>query len=269
LVLVDPGLAAWDGEEPPEWRGFLPNIPEDHRDTRSAEEFMDALLRAYLVHPRQLAKDAVGRMDDNHPQRVGVEALIDALEARDSVWVLRWIRAASRLGIPGESIAMSAQLTKGLLGVGSLLGASTVIGLRPEGWVIARTEMVVADPPSPDSGRPETTTIPVMLLMVPDNTLGSVAASEARTRVIRARGVDLVPAGVDVVVVVVGHIGPISGELGVRRGDRLDDLLFDPSQLAQGLPDSIVFSAPADHLIDGTSSGSIVLINGETLIEAV
>jgi hypothetical protein len=71
LLLVDPLLSAWDDDPPSEWRDLLPGLDAEHRDTRTAEEFCDALLRAYLHHPRRAARQRVGAMDAGHPQRSG------------------------------------------------------------------------------------------------------------------------------------------------------------------------------------------------------
>ncbi len=275
LVLVDPSLADWDSANPPAWRDILPNLSAEQRDHRTAEEFLDGVLRAYLHHPRRIARNAASGMPDDHPQRRGLERLLAAIEERDAVWVLRWMRAASHRRAPGEAVATSDQLIKGLLGMGSLLADSIVSKVRPGGWIIARADDT-AEPGRPldASGhgndlRAGKQHIPVVLLMAHGPILGSVAETEARRRVIRARGEDVVPAGADVVVVVVGHMGPMSGEVIAQRGDRLEGLLTRQRQaLTDSPPGDLVSSPIPGHLIDGASSGAIVLVNGDDLIEA-
>jgi hypothetical protein len=267
LLIVDPSVAAWDSKETSAWKAILPNIKAEQRDSRTAEDFLDALLRAYLHHPRRTARNAVSGMPDDHPQKRGLELILAAMEKRHAVWALRWIRAASTKHAPGVAIATSDQLIKGLLGTGSLLAESTISKLRSGGWILVNVDQ--SDAGESAMRPPDEQLTHVMLVMASGSVLGSEAEAEARHRVTRARGDDIVPSGADVVVVVVGHIGPMSGEAPVQRGDRLQDVLTREEATRPESPPGNLVSTPAQgHLIDGASSGSIVLINGENLIEA-
>lgn len=278
VVVVDPSLAGWEGSGPSAWRDILPDLSSAQRDTRTAEDFLDAVLRAYLHRPRQSARDAVSGMPIDHPQRRGLELLLAAIEERDAVWVLRWMRAASHRRAPGDAVGSSDLLIKGLLGVGSLLANSTVSKIRSGGWIaVCEEEPASATQPVEESSIEEShptsaandSSTSVMLLMAHGPVLGSVAEAEARHRVIRARGDDVVPAGANVVVVVVGHMGPMSGEILARRGDRLKELLARQLEsLVESPPNNLVSSSGPEHLIDGVNSGSIILVNGDGLIEA-
>jgi hypothetical protein len=61
----------------------------------------------------------------------------------------------------------------------------------------------------------------------------------------------------------------MSGEVIAQRGDRLEGLLTRQRQaLTDSPPGDLVSSPIPGHLIDGASSGAIVLVNGDDLIEA-
>jgi hypothetical protein len=283
LLVVDPCLAHWDSGDPPAWRNLLPELPIEHRDERTAQQFCDALLRAYLDSPRRTAVNRVAGMPEVHAQRVGVDSILQTLWSRDAVWVLRWMRAASYGLTPGTSVATSTELTRGLLAGGSLLGDAPVASLRSGGWMFvscplpiqvderptATTESGGATTLNATVGTPKPVNLPVMLLMSHGSPLGATVDAEARRRVVQARGEDVVPSGVAVVVVAVGHMGPISGEVEVGRGTRIADVLARLPRLAHdGAPANVVSEAQPTHLIDGPTSGSILMVNGDDLIEA-
>ncbi len=52
---------------------FCPNSMPITAIPRTAEEFLDSLLRAYLDHPRRDARQTVTDMAEDHPQRYGLE----------------------------------------------------------------------------------------------------------------------------------------------------------------------------------------------------
>jgi len=284
VLLVDPLLADWDNEPPSTWRQLLPELTSDHRDARTAEEFCDALLRAYLLHPRAAARASVSSMPAQHPQRRGLEIVLDAVERSDSVAALRWLRGASYKLVTGAPVVTSTRAVAGLLGTGALLGDTGGARLVAGGWLLVTPEpksIAPLTPPDPEAGQPQpmdggieaaaevVRPVPVMLLLTHGSTLGAVAEAEARRRVIQARGNDVVPAGDDVVVVAVGHMGPMSAEVIVSPGHRLADVL--PRQLGESgatLPDDLVADNQPGHLIDGVAAGAILVVNGDHLIEA-
>ena len=254
LLVVDPAMAGWDTQDLA-WKALLPELLPDQRDARTAEEFCDALMRAYVGHFLQQAAEAVQAMDAGHPQRRGVEALLNSFEHRCATWVLRWLREASLRAPVGTAVVGSAQSIKGALAIGALAGDRTTVESMRSGLVrmVSEADGAVAA---------------VLLLMAFDTTLGSVAAAEARRRVARARGMDLLQAGADAVVVVVGHMGPMSTELTVAPGFRISDALAAMAGGPNPLPDDVVATANPQHIVNGAASGSVWLISGERLIEA-
>lgn len=283
LLVVDPCLADWDSADPPAWRSLLPALPLENRDERTAQEFCDALLRAYLDRPRGTAIDRVSGLPEVHAQRVGVGSILQALWSRDAVWVLRWMRAASFRLAPGTSAATSTELTRGLLAQGSLLGDVPISSLRSGGWAFvdcplpvlvdgqptATTDSGEATPLNASSATPNPVNVPVMLLMSHGSPVGATIEAEARRRVVQARGEDVVPSGAVVIVVAVGHLGPISGEVEVARGTRIADVLANlPHAAIDDAPANVVAEAQPTHLIDGPASGGILMVNGDHLIEA-
>jgi hypothetical protein len=294
LVLVDPLLATWDDDPPSEWRELLPDLEEEQRDPRSAEEFCDALLRAYLHHPRLKARQAVGGMPAEHPQRVGVESFVGAIERRDAVWILRWLRGASFKLATGEPVAVSAQAVTGFLSVGALVGDAEPQCLAPQGWLFvsvpspelggsspaskevepiespAAPELISEQPPPATTADLELAEpVPVMLLLVHGVTFGALAEDEARQRVIRARQDGVVQAGELVVVVAVRHVGRMTTEVSVAPGDRLADVLSRVREQSQdSSPENLVADISPRHVIDGPRTGPVVILNGEHLIDA-
>lgn len=294
LLLVDPLLAAWNDDPPSEWRELLPDLGAEQRDTRTAEEFCDALLRAYLHHPRREARQGVEGMVAGHPQRSGVESFLQAIEKRDAVWVLRWLRGASFRLVTGEPVALSVQAVTGLLSVGALVGNGMPQRLAPDGWLfvsvtstelgdssLANIETEPADGPAPPemaSEQPLPATsgglqlaepVPVMLLLVHGVTYGACAEDEARQRVIRARQDGVVQPGELVVVVAVRHVGRMTTEVSVAPGDGLADVLARVREHArESSPENLVADMSPRHVIDGPRTGPVVILNGEYLIQA-
>jgi hypothetical protein len=289
LVVADPALAQWDALPILAWRAVLPDLGSDQRDTRGAEEFCDALLRAYLHEPRATARTLVAAMPEEHGQRSGLEALLAAMEGRDAVWILRWLREASYKLPAGTPVATSAQAVEGLLAMGALLGETALERLGVGGWMFLSSERhgledaggtagmapvelsgsVAGDLSSARSARrPSNVAAPVMLLMTHGPTLGATVEAEAHRRVMNAKGRDLVPSGGVVVVVVVGHIGPLGSALAVAPGDRLARVLAGIHLVDEAIPEDVVATAQVDHLIDGANAGTVVLVNGADLVEA-
>ena len=252
LLVVDPAMASWDTAELA-WKDVLPVLRPDQRDPRTADEFCDALLRAYAMLFVNDLKAAVHSMDPEHPQRKGTSTLVQRLAERDAVWGVRWLRSASHRLPTGSPTVGSSEAIRGALAIGALVGVGGITSLTRGGVV-----RVNAD------GHP----IPVLLLMNHTGALGTVAEPEARRRVHFAKGQDLIDADADVVVVAVGHVGPVSGEIPVNRGHRLADILRACQERAQVLPANLLAVPEADHVINGVMSGNVWIINGDDLIEA-
>lgn len=253
LLVVDPVMAKWDSEDLA-WKEMLPQLQADQRDSRTAEEFCDALIRAYVSFFTSKTTEAVSGLGDLHPQRVGVVSLLDSFGGRDAAWLLRWLRQASLRAPVGTALIGSTESVKGALAISALVGNDSVVESQRRGLMSI----------TPPGGSP----IRVMLMMAFDSTLGSLAAAEANQRIARARGLDLLAPGADVVVVVVGHVGPMTTELPARPGLRIGDALDLIAQQSGELPDDIMGSPDARHIVNGATSGRVWLLNGDRLIEA-
>lgn len=253
VLVVDPALANWDTRELA-WKELLPNLATEQRDERTAEEFCDALIRAYAAHYFLSTNQAVDGMDIQHPQRTGVQTFLTGFESRDGVWVVRWLREASFRLATGKAVIGSPESIQGALAISALVGkeASTRFG----------REGVVRIQPA------EGAEAQLMLLLAFGTTLGSAASVEARRRVARARGQDLLNSDNDVIVVLIGHTGPLDEELPVEPGNRIADLLAAAADTPQALPNDVIATAQSDHIINGVTAGMIWLVDGGRLIEA-
>jgi hypothetical protein len=255
LTVVDPKMVDWASTG---WSAVLEGLPEGQRVADSADAFCDALLRAYVRELVGSVRRRVGEMGDAHPQRLGSESVLRAFEGKDSVWVLRWLRAVAwRFGV-GQPVVTSSRVIQGLLALGGLAGDQP-LAISAKGW--SRI--------SPSKTNAATSDVPVMLLVAEGAPLGSEMAIEALRRVGDARTEDRLPSGAEVVVVCCGHAGPLGGdELAVQRGNRMADVVDALVGRERGLPDDLIDEADSQHLINSTSVGRVVLITGEILIEA-
>ena len=253
LHVVDPAMADWDSEDLA-WKKLLPQLKADQRDPRTAEEFCDALIRAYVHYFTAQTTGAVSGLGELHPQRVGVAGLLDSFDGRDAAWLLRWLREASLHASIGTALVGSIESVRGALAISALVGDDSIVESQRCGLLSI----------TPAGGSP----VQVMLMMAFGTTLGSMAAAEANQRVARARGQDLLKPGADVVVVVVGHLGPMTTELPAQRGFRISDASGLIAQQSGQLPDDIMGSADAQHIVNGAASGRVWLVNGDSLIEA-
>ena len=196
-------------------------------------------------------------MDNSHPQRLGVESVLQALESRDSVWVLRWLRAVAWRFAVGQPVATSGRAIQALLALAGLAGQHP-IKILASGW-----SKMPATTPSSDSD------LPVMLLIANAAPLGSEMAVEALRRVMDARTQDRLAPGADVVVVCCGHAGPLGAdEVPVQRGHRAADVAKALETAERRLPDNLIDEPDPQHLIDSSGAGRVVLVTGENLIEA-
>lgn len=249
LTVVDPKMSDWTATD---WPAILAGLDANKRVAESADEFCDALLRAYLQETRANLRAKVANLDTAHPQRLGVEAILAALETRDGVWALRWLRCLAWEFSVGKAVATASRTLLALLALACLAGADQVF-LTSSGWIGLDGDLEGAR----------------MTALVSDSLpLGSRMAIEAIQRVNDARAEDRLPAGADVIVACCGHIGPLgSTEVEGSRGLRARDILGAPVA-AVSMPDNILDEASYDHIIDSATAGRIFLIAGDYIIEA-
>lgn len=249
LTVIDPKMSDWTQTD---WPDILAGLDAQRRVAESADEFCDALLRAYLHATRANLRAKLVSLDTAHPQRLGVEAILAGLETRDGVWALRWLRCLAWEFSVGKAVATASRTLLALLALGCLAGRDQVC-LGPSGWICLDGDL--------DGAR--------MTALVSDSLpLGSRMAIEAIQRVNDARAEDRLPAGADVIVACCGHIGPLgSAEVQGARGLRARDILRTPAPTTT-MPDNILDEATPDHLIDSATAGRIFLIAGDYIIEA-
>lgn len=249
LTVVDPKMADWKETE---WPSVLKGLHSSKRIADDAGAFCDALLHAYLMKMRTELRSRVAQMKADHPQRLGIETILKALEERTSVWVLRWLRAmAWGFGV-GRSVAVASREFQALLALGCLVGDSPLT-VSSAGWLRLMDEHTDAR----------------MTALVSDSVpLGGEMALEAHRRVNDARTEDRVPSGADIIVVCCGQVGPLgSEEAADSRGLRAAKLL-ESYDYAAGTPNNILDEGEPDHLIDSITAGRVFLVAGEQIIEA-
>lgn len=254
LIVVGPQVADWATSG---WQNVVGDLPSDQRVADTADEFADALLRAYVALALAPVTARVQHMDAGHPQRRGVERVVDALMHRDAVSVIRWVRSTGWGFGVGQSIAASARNVSTLVALGALSGGAS-IKLKKSG-----TAFLWAG----EALQPE---VPVILLQSDGAPLGTQVAIEARMRVGDARADDRIPPGADVIVVCTGQIGPLGeDEISVARGTDITHVLAArPDSLPGDVPDDLIEVADADHLIDSATAGRVFLVSGDALIDA-
>lgn len=261
VILVGPGLEAWETDPDLDWRSILPDLPSDQRDTRGASEFCDALLRAYLLNVRRELRALTAGFPSDHPQAVGVETLVTAVESLSAVQFLRWLRQSFwKLG-PGKSAAVSAATIQGLTAVGGLLGRTWKLHFSKSGWLSATR----------DVGEGETVArqIHVLVLHLGESTDGSSTIREARRRVNDAKAAFDIPAESDVLVVAAGVVGSLGEEeIRAERDADFTAVLVAAHQTADGLPGNLLGSIDSDHLIDGVGAGRFMFVNAHLVGQA-
>jgi hypothetical protein len=282
LLVADPAMAHWDDSEPPAWRNLLPELDPGQRDDRPAEEFLDALLRAYLMEPRKKARQMVAGLDEHNTQRRGLTSLLDALDAKDAVTVLRWLRAAChRAHHHGEAIAMAPVTVEGLLALGCLIGDSWSPEFEHDGWITAVPSPSPTSASSPaepgsavrahETAQPNSAGgLPILTLLVTGHEAGTAAAAEARYRVQSARNRSAVPTGADVIVLCTGHMGSLDAtEVMVDRGDDIAEVFSKAQSDALSVPNHLIADSDPRHIIDNSMAGNVLLVNGPSLVVAV
>jgi hypothetical protein len=254
LMVVGPQVTNWSNSE---WNSILVDIHDSQRIAETADGFADALLRGYLA---PLLADVAGRvqgMPETHLQRVGVEKLLEAFSGKDAVRILRWVRSTAwRYGV-GQPVANSGEFVRSLLALGAL---------APEAAVIIKTGGILDVGPANDTSEQT----PVFLLQSAFAPLGSFTAIEARSRVSDARAEERVPPGSDVVVVCVGHVGPLGeDEVSIKRGATLADVLAarEADAALDATPEHLINQPDAEHLLDSPQAGRVILVTGDSLID--
>jgi hypothetical protein len=260
LLVVDPALAAWDEDPELAWRKLLGELPEEQRETRGASEFLDAVLRAYAQEGLSRVRALVAGFNPEHRQRVGTEVVLSALEGKDAVQAVRWLRRATWKLEAGHRVVGDATTTHGLLALGSLTGSDFELTFGDGGWARATR---AADPAA---GTPMLSQA-VLLMMVNGAHDGAAAAREAGVRVAEAKRGGQVGLAEDVVVVVIRCIGSLGlEEITVAAGDTLSAVLARAASQLQGMPTDLVGGQPEDHLIDAGSVGGIFFVRGEQAV---
>lgn len=253
LYVVGPQTIDWVGSG---WPAILPGLPEEQRIAQSADDFTDAVLRAYLMRAISMLRQKVVGLAADHPQRAGVEALIQAFEPKDAAEVLRWLRQGSWRFPPGSSVAFADGTFHVLVALGALGGGAPIRVLR-DGWVNAQR-------PEGGEGR-------VLVLNSSAAPLGTDAAAEARRRVMDARAEERIDAGADVVVVCHGQLGLMGADqVHVAPGARLADVIAarDADHALAAMPANLLANEEVEHLIDSATAGRMILVATSDLIEA-
>ncbi|WP_162602362.1 SIR2 family protein [Nocardioides daejeonensis] len=252
LLLVGPGLGEWDDDPNLDWRQLLPDLPLGQRVALSAEEFCDALLRAYLVRFRSELQDLVADLAPMHGQRVGMDKLLAAFDSKPAVPVMLWLRHSSWRLRFGQSVASTPSATTGLVALSSLLGADwSVHCLRPC-WITVESQ--AGD------------LVHIAVLFAAEPKAGARAAREIERRVQIARTEGTIGADARILALSAGHVGGLGAhELILSRESRLAEALEQAEQLASGLPSDVIGDVEKDHIIDGTSAGAVYLINAASL----
>jgi hypothetical protein len=257
LVLVGPGLEAWQTDPDLDWRKLLPDLTTEQRVASPAEEFCDALLRAYLLRFRGQLNELVSGLEQDHPQRLGMANVLSALEAMAAVPALRWLRRTCwRLG-HGQSAASLPAVLAGLVALSSLVGDSWNVHKLSPCWITV----------SPKDETAGDHTVHVLGVFCAEAKSGSQLAREVEHRVQIARTEGTIPRGALVIALC---SGPIIGGLGaeellVERESGLSVALAAAGQASTLLPGHVIDPTTPDHLIDGTRPGDVYVLNAATL----
>ncbi len=256
LVLVDPGLADWDENDQLDWRLLLGDIAPAQRVATSADEFCDALLRAYVMEVCRRLTTLVESLADLHPQKLGVGRLLDAFFAEDAVSVLRWLRAVSWRPRAGQGVTSTTVTMQGLFAISGLLGATWTTG------ALGR-DLVRLEPTDASAFAQAVTVLP---LLAGEVVSGTDLVREAERRIAIARRSGVVLDDSEILVLCDGHVGTLgSAELTVGPDSDLDVVLTAAQPYVDGLAYDLVAEARADHLIDGSRPGRIVYIRASHL----
>jgi hypothetical protein len=270
--IVDPTIeTAWTASLLSPWQVILPQLNADQRHAETAESFCDSLLRAYIQVSFSHIRDLVAGKAEDAPQRMGLEQLLKAFSDHDAVYVLRWLRSASFKLKPGKSVTQALPTKQGLLGLGALLGSGRRSQLLSDGTVLIHPVAQEREHLDTESAvQPPSGGVPVLLVTVHEAVSGSTVETELRCRVCAARTDNRVQSGASILVVVAGVSGRLVSEVLANPGDSLMELL-DRATLAarSGTPADLVAPAVAGHLLDGVNSGSVVVVNANSLFEAV
>jgi len=184
--------------------------------------------------------------------------VLAAFRAKDGASALRWFRSTGWRHSVGDPVANSGDNTRAILALGALSGGDKVS--VSSGGILRL----------PDASAPASS-VPVILLQAARAPLGSHAAAEAHNRVADARTEGRIGMDVDAVVVCTGHVGPLGeDEVQVGRGARLQDVLAarKANIALDGVPEHLIDEADSEHLLDSINAGHIILLAGDTLIEA-
>lgn len=256
LYLVDPALANWDDDEDLDWRTLLGDLPSDQRVAAAADEFCDALLRAYLLVLCHQLRGTVIALPEEHPQKAGVGRLLNALCSLNAVAAMRWLRGVSWRYVPGQSVASAAVTLEGLVALSGLLGSN---------WTATNLRTGLIDlTPLESSSRD--TDVSVLPLLAGEGVSGSLAVHEAERRVTMARLSGEIPTNAEVLVVAGGHLGGLgSTELEPSRDADLDVLLEEARPYFDRLAHDLVSESEPNHLIDGPRPGRIVFVRAAVI----
>ncbi|RJS47450.1 hypothetical protein D4739_15315 [Nocardioides cavernaquae] len=259
LYLVDPALADWEVAEPPlDWKVLLGDLPLEQRVASPAEEFCDALLRAYVLTVCQSLAETVDGFPPEHPQKQGVQQLLSAIHAVDGVKALRWLRGISWGYAPGTSVASSAVTLEVLVALSGLMGAvwgAPALGSEVMGF-------------SPLTNSAHDERFDVMPLLSGHGARGPAVVKEAERRVAMARRSGDLSTDAPVLVVAGGHLGSLgSAELQAGRMSNLDDVLADARRTMDGLAFDLIGSSEPSHLIDGPAAGHILYVRAGSIGE--
>jgi hypothetical protein len=245
LTIVDPGISDWDRSE---WRGVFPQLAAPSRVAMDAEAFCDEVLRFYTRELWRRLHEKVSSLDPGHGQRRGLESVAAAMELRNAVWVMRWLRFAAWKYAVGKSALDSSRLFQGLLAM-AMLSAGSALRLAAQGIAIL-----------------EESNAAILLVVADHAPSGSVMADEAARRVADARADGRLVEGTTVVAVCCGHSGRLGAdETAVERGSTLAQILASVVRVDES--DYLIGGDVDGHLIDSITAGDIVFVTGEPLID--
>jgi hypothetical protein len=197
------------------WTELVPDI-ENRFIEMSADDFLDALLRDYVNIALGRLRDVAAEHEETGTYAAvgldpvaGTEGLLDALDARDAMAIVIWLRRAGLRWPLGESVVQSPAARDSLLAV-ALVAATRAVGF---------------------DGRCLTVGDERVELLLARSAVVATVVEAAQRRVEQQRADGAVGVGETVVVLCHGQQGPLPTALPVNviPGEHSDDIIDGPN----------------------------------------